>query len=138
MRFMLIRKADGDTEAGAKASEELITAMGGYIEEMVNAGVMVMGEGLHPSSTGARVKFSAGTPRVIDGPFTEAKELVAGVTIIDVASREEAIEWVKRWPAIDGNGEVEVEIRRIHELDDLGSGEGIEHIARLREQMASR
>lgn len=135
MRFMIIRKADRDTEAGMLPSEELITEMGKYVEEMVKAGVMLSGEGLKPSSQGARVKFSGGKPVVIDGPFTETKELVAGVSVIDVASKEEAIEWVKRWPQIDGNGEVEIEIRPFYELSDFGSSEGVEYHAQLQEQM---
>jgi hypothetical protein len=138
MKFMIIRKADEDTEAGMMPSEELITAMGRYIEEMVNAGVMVFGEGLQPSSKGARVKFSGGKPTVIDGPFTETKELIAGVSIIDVASKEEAIEWVRRWPQIDGNGNVEIEIRPLYQLSDFGEGEGLDHHAELRERIANR
>jgi hypothetical protein len=138
MRFMIIRKADASTEAGAKASEELIAAMGRYIEEMVNAGVMLGGDGLQPSARGARVTFANGTPTVTDGPFTEAKELIAGYTLIDVASRDEAIAWMKRWPALDGDGNVRLELRQLYELSDLGEGEGIEHHARLRERMAER
>lgn len=138
MRFMIIRKADPDTEAGMMASEELIEAMARYNEEMVNAGVLRGGDGLHPSSRGARVKFSDGKPAVTDGPFTETKELIAGFTLIDVASLDEAIEWARRWPTIDGNGNVELEIRRIYELEELGEGEGIQHHARLREQLAGR
>jgi hypothetical protein len=138
MRFMIIRKADKDTEAGMMPSEELITAMGEYVEELVNAGAMLMGEGLKPSSEGARIKFSGGKPTVTDGPFTETKELIAGVTIIEVKSREEAIEWVKRWPTIDGNGEVELELRQMYELSDFGDSEALEHHARLQEQMAQR
>jgi hypothetical protein len=135
MRFMIIRKADDETEAGVLPSEELIVAMARYIEEMVKAGVMIMGEGLKPSSQGARVKFSGGRPTVMDGPFTETKELVAGVSVIDVASREEAIEWVRRWPTIDGHGNVEIEIRPLYQMEELGEGEGIDHHVRLREQM---
>ena len=136
MRFMIIRKADQDTEAGTMASEELIAAMAKYNEEMVTAGVMKMGEGLQPSARGARVKFSRGRPTVIDGPFTESKELIAGFSLIEVGSREEAIEWVKRWPQLDGNGEVEIEIRQVYELSDLGSDEAMEPHARLRERMS--
>ena len=128
MRFMIIRKADKDTEAGVLPSEELIAAMGKYNEELVNAGAMLVGEGLQASSKGARVKFSAGRPRVIDGPFTEAKELIAGYSIIQVNSKEEAIEWVKRWPPIDGDGEVEIEIRQLFELEDFGPSEAIERM----------
>jgi hypothetical protein len=136
MRFMIIRKADRDTEAGLMPSKELIAAMAEYHEEMVNAGVLKAGEGLQPSARGARVKFSRGRPRVIDGPFTESKELIAGFSLIEVASREEAIEWVKRWPPIDGNGEVEIEIRQVYELSDLGSEEAMAPHARLRERMS--
>ena len=120
MRFMVIRKADAATEAGALPSRELIDAMMKYNQEMVDAGVMLAGDGLRPSSDGAKVKFSRGKPRVIDGPFTEAKELVAGYSIIQVQSREEAIEWLKRWPAEDANGEVELELRQLYEAEDFG------------------
>jgi PhnB protein len=138
MRFMIIRKADPETEAGAMASEELIEAMAKYNEEMINAGVLLGGDGLQPSSKGARIKFSNGRPTVTDGPFTEAKEMIAGYTLIQAASREEALEWVKRWPTLDGHGNVELELRQLYELEDLGAGEGIEHHARLREQLAAR
>ena len=120
MRFMIIRKADRDTEAGALPSAELVAAMMKYNEEMITAGVMLAGDGLQASSKGARVKFSRGKPTVIDGPFTETKELVAGFSIIDVESRDEAVEWVKRWPQIDGDGEVEIEIRQLYEVEDFG------------------
>ncbi|MFL6264289.1 MAG: YciI family protein [Thermoanaerobaculia bacterium] len=130
MRFMIFRKADKDTEAYVMPSEQLLTEMGKYMEEMVNAGVMLEGEGLHPSSKGARVKFSGGKPTVIDGPFAETKELVAGYSVIQVNSREEAIEWCKRWPPIDGNGELELEIRQIFEAEDFGA----EFTPELREQ----
>lgn len=136
MRFMIIRKADSETEAGMMPSEELIAAMARYNEEMVNAGVMKAGEGLQPSAKGARVRFSKGNPKVIDGPFTESKELIAGFSLIDVASKEEAIEWVKRWPPIDGHGDVEIEIRQVYELSDLGSAEAMKPHARLRERMS--
>jgi len=138
MKFMIIRKADEETEAGVLPSEELIAAMARYIEEMVKAGVMVMGEGLKPSSRGARVSFRGGRPTVTDGPFTETKELVAGVSIIDVASREEAIEWVRRWPAEDGHGNAVIEIRPLYQMEELGEGEGIGHHLRLRERMRGR
>ena len=120
MRFMIIRKADKETEAGVLPSTELLAAMMKYNEELVKAGVMLQGEGLQASSKGARVKFSKGKPTVIDGPFTEAKELIAGFTMIQVKSKEEATEWVKRWPALDGHGEVEIEIRQVFEADDFG------------------
>lgn len=107
MRFMILRKADAQTEAGEMPSEQLIADMTAYNAELVKAGVMLAGEGLHPSSRGARVKFSKGKPTVIDGPFAEARELVAGFTMIEVGSYEEALEWVRRWPVTDGNGEVD-------------------------------
>jgi hypothetical protein len=117
---MIIRKADPQTEAWAKPSQALVTAMMAYNEEMIRAGVMLSGDGLKPSSRGARIKFSKGKPKVTDGPFAEAKELVAGYTIIQVASREEALSWVKRWPVEDGDGEVELELRELYEADDFG------------------
>lgn len=120
MRFMIIRKADQDTEASKMPSHELLAAMGQYMQEMVDAGILLGGEGLQPSSKGARIKFSGGKPTIIDGPFPEAKELIAGYSLIQVGSREEALEWVKRWPAIDGNGEVELELRQIFEAEDFG------------------
>jgi len=120
MRFMIIRKADAQTEAWAKPSTALLDAMMAYNEEMIRAGVMLGGDGLKPSSRGARIKFSKGKPKVTDGPFAEAKELVAGYTIIQVASREEALGWAKRWPVEDGDGEVELELRELYEADDFG------------------
>lgn len=120
MRFMVIRKADQETEAGVMPSEALVTAMLKYNDEMLAAGVMLAGAGLKPTSQGARVKFSRGTPTVTDGPFTEAKELIAGYSIIDVKSREEALEWLKRWPVEDAHGNVELELRPLYEAEDFG------------------
>lgn len=120
MRFMIIRKADDETEAGVLPSQELLAQMGAYMEEMHRAGILLGGEGLHASSKGARVKFSGGKATVIDGPFAETKELVAGYCMIQVGSREEAIEWVKRWPALDGHGDAEIEIRQVFENEDFG------------------
>jgi len=117
---MILRKADKDTESGRMPSSELIAEMMKYNEELIKAGVMRAGEGLHPTSKGARVKFTKGKPTVIDGPFSETKELIAGFTMIEAKSRQEAIEWVKRWPALDAGGEVELEIRQIIEADDFG------------------
>ncbi|MBK9711768.1 MAG: YciI family protein [Kouleothrix sp.] len=119
MRFMILIKADRDSEAGVMPSEELLAAMGRYNEELVKAGVMLAGEGLHPSSKGARVRFSGEKRTVIDGPFAEAKELIAGFWIFQVASKEEAIEWVKRCPNPLG-GESEIEIRQVFEAEDFG------------------
>ncbi|MDN0085452.1 YciI family protein [Crenobacter sp. SG2305] len=130
MRFMLIRKADKDTEAGVMPSEQLLAAMGQFMEEMTQAGVLLGGEGLQPTSKGARVKFSGGKPAVLDGPFTETKELIAGYCLIQVRSREEALEWAKRWPPLDANGELELEIRQLFEADDFGE----EFTPELREQ----
>lgn len=121
MRFMIIRKADAGTEAGMLPNTELLAAMGEFHEEMVKVGILIAGEGLHPSSKGMRVKFSGGKPNVIDGPFAETKELIAGFSMIEVKSREEAIEWAKRWPAIDADGEVELEIRQVFEASDFGA-----------------
>jgi hypothetical protein len=120
MRFMIIRKADKNTEGGVLPSTELIAAMMKYNEELVQAGVMLAGEGLQPSAKGARIKFSAGKPTVLDGPFAETKELMAGFTMIQVKSKQEAIEWVKRWPALDGDGAVELELRQVYEMEDFG------------------
>lgn len=120
VKFMLIRKADDDTETGAMPSAELIAAMTEYNEALMAAGVLRAGEGLQPSNAGARVSFTAGQPVVTDGPFSETKELIAGFTVIEVASREEAIEWARRWPAIDGGGNVQLEIRQVAGDDDFG------------------
>jgi hypothetical protein len=119
MRFMVIVKASPQSEAGVLPSTELLSAMGKFNEELVRAGVLLAGDGLQPSSKGARVKFSNGTVTVIDGPFAEAKELVAGYWIFQVRSKEEAIEWVKRCPP-PTEGEAEIEIRQLFEADDFG------------------
>src|SRR5947207_14091569 len=116
MRFMVIVKANKDSEAGVLPDEKILNAMGKYNEELVKAGVMLAGEGLQPSSKGARVRFSKGKKTVIDGPFAETKELVAGFWLWQVKSREEAIEWLKRAPFED----TEVEIRQRLEADDFG------------------
>jgi hypothetical protein len=121
MRFMIIRKADRDTEAGVMPSEQLLADMMKYNEELVNAGVMLAGEGLQPSAKGARVKFSNGKPTIVDGPFTETKELIAGFTMIQVGSRQEALDWIRRWPARDGGGNVELELRQVFEAGDFGA-----------------
>jgi hypothetical protein len=141
MRFMIIRKADKGTEAYVMPTERLLAEMGKYMEEMANTGVLLAGEGLHPSSKGTRVKFSGGKPSVIDGPFAETKELIAGYSMIQVKSREEAIEWAKRWPALDGDGDVELEIRQVFEAEDFGAEftpELREQEERLRAQVAER
>lgn len=119
MKFMVIVKANQDSEAGVMPSTELLTAMGQYNEDLVNAGVMLAGEGLLPSSKGARVKFSGAQRMVIDGPFIETKELVAGYWLWQCASLAEAIEWAKRCPNPTGE-ESELEIRQVGEMDDFG------------------
>lgn len=120
MRFMIIRKADAETEAEVMPSTELIEAMTAYNEKLVAAGVMVGGDGLRSSRHGARISFSDGKPTIVDGPFAEAKELIAGYTVIDVASYEEAVEWVKQWPLLDGNGNAQLELRRFVSAEDFG------------------
>jgi hypothetical protein len=115
--------------------------MGDYMEEMSKAGVLLGGEGLHPSSKAKKIKFSAGKPTVIDGPFTEAKELIAGYAMIKVKSEQEAIDWVKRWPKMDAGGNVEIELRRIFEADEFGdefTPELREREERMRAESAAR
>jgi hypothetical protein len=129
MRFMILIKANEDTEAGVLPSEELLTEMGKFNEELVNAGVMLDGEGLHPSSKGARVRFSGGQTTVVDGPFAEAKELIAGYWLWQVRSKDEAIEWAKRIPNPEGR-DGDVEIRQVFEASDFGP----EFTPELREQ----
>ena len=135
MRFMVLVKADKNTEAGVLPDEKLLTEMGKFNEELVKAGVMLAGEGLHPSSKGARVRFSGAQRTVIDGPFAETKELVAGYWLWKVKSKEEAIEWVKRCP--NPTGASEIEIRQVFEAEDFGPAftpELREQEARLRAQ----
>jgi hypothetical protein len=124
MRFMMIVKATKDSEAGKMPGEDLLMAMGKYNEELVKAGVMIDGAGLQPSSKGFRVKFTGGKPTVIDGPFAETKELVAGYWIIQVKSREEAVEWARRIPAPFGKDqEGVVEVRQFFEMEDFAPSE---------------
>ncbi|KII37356.1 YciI family protein [Pseudomonas fluorescens] len=130
MRFMIIIKASQDSEAGIMPSTELLTAMGNYNEELAKAGILLAGEGLHPSSKGARVRFSGDKRTVIDGPFAETKELIAGYWLWQVKSREEAVEWVKRCPNPMPGTEAEIEIRQVFELEDFGA----ELTPELREQ----
>ena len=140
MRFMILVKADPASEAGVLPDEKILTEMGRYNEELAKAGVLLAGEGLHPSSKGARVKFSGAKRTVIDGPFAEAKELIAGYWIFQVKSKDEAIEWVKRCPNPFA-GESEIEIRQVFEAEDFGAEltpELREKEARLREQVASK
>ncbi len=137
MRFMVLVKANNDTEAGVLPSTEMLEEMGRFNEEMVKAGVMLAGEGLHSSSKGVRLKFTGRKPSVTDGPFTEAKELVCGFWIIQTKSREEAVEWISRAPFSDG----EVEIRQIFEAEDFGDNltpELRDREERLRAQSSAR
>jgi hypothetical protein len=140
MRFMVIVKATKDSEAGVLPSQELITAMGKYNEELVKAGIMLAGDGLHPSSKGARVRFSGPKRTVIDGPFTETKELIAGYWLWQVKSLEEAIEWVKRCPNPHCE-DSDIEIRQVFEAEDFGPAlapELKQQEQRLRQQAASK
>lgn len=130
MRFMILVKATKNSEAGVVPSEQLLTEMGTYNEELVKAGVLLAGEGLHPSSKGARVKFSGSRRTVLDGPFAETKELIAGYWLWQCKSKEEAIEWVKRCPNPMPNEESEIEIRQVFEAEDFGA----EFTPELREQ----
>jgi hypothetical protein len=138
MRFMILRKADAETEASVMPSEQLLTDMGEFMEEMGKAGVLLGGEGLHPSVRGARVDFSRRGSTVTDGPFAEAKELIAGYCLIQVDSLEQAVDWARRWPPLDANGELELEIRQVAEAEDFGEAftpELREQEARLRAQL---
>jgi len=141
MRFMVMVKATKDSEAGVLPNEKLLTAMGKYNEELVKAGVMLAGEGLQPSSKGARVRFSGEKRTVIDGPFSETKELVAGFWLIQVKSKEEAIEWIKRCPNPHPGAETEIEIRQVFEAEDFGpalSPEIREQEERLRKKLSEK
>jgi hypothetical protein len=130
MRFMVMVKATKNSEAGVLPREELLAEMGKFNEELAKAGVMLAGEGLHPSSKGARVKISGDKRTVVDGPFAETKELVAGFWLLEVKSKEEAIEWVKRCPDPMPGEESEIEIRQVFEAEDFGD----EFTPELREQ----
>jgi hypothetical protein len=137
---MVMIKANADSEAGVMPSEQLLAEMGKYNEELVEAGIMLAGEGLHPSSQGKRVRFSGGKTSVMDGPFTETKDLIAGFWLWQVKSMDEAVEWVKRMPNPD-QAEAEVEIRPVFEAEDFGdefTPELREQEERLREQLESR
>ena len=140
MRFMLLVKATEESEAGVMPSEEMLTEMGRYNEELSKAGVLLAGEGLHPSSKGARVRFSGDERTVAEGPFPDPRQLVAGFWLIDVGSLEEAIEWVKHCPN-PHVGEAEIEIRQVFEADDFGDAltpELREQEERVRAQAADR
>ena len=132
MRYMIIVKGSKDSEAGVMPEEKLIAAMATYHEELVKAGVLLDASGLQSSSKGWRIKYSGGKRTVVDGPFTEAKELIAGYTLIQVKSKEEAMEWARRFPnpAADGK-EGEIEVRQLFELDDLPPSEAVERFRKL-------
>ena len=135
MRFMILVKANKESEAGVLPDEKILAAMGKYNEELVKAGVMLAGDGLQPSSKGARVRFEGKKRMVIDGPFSETKELVAGYWIWQCRSKEEAIEWLKRAPFDSGE---EVEIRQVYELSDFGESEAVEQRRKLRDKIARK
>ena len=141
MRVMAIVKASGDSEAGVMPSEQMLTEMGKFNEELVKAGVMLAGEGLHPSSKGKRVRFAGSKRTVIDGPFTETKELIAGFWILQVKSMDEAVEWMKRCPNPMPGTESEIEIRPVFETEDFAeqdpSGRIREQERRLRAESAA-
>jgi len=132
MRFMIIVKATKDTEAGVMPEEKLIAAMATYHEELAKAGVLLDASGLQPSAKGWRIKYSGDKRSVVDGPFTEAKELIAGYTLVQVKSKEEAMEWTRRFPnpAVDGK-EGEIEVRQLFELEDFAPGEAIERFREM-------
>ncbi|MGH9383533.1 MAG: YciI family protein [Vicinamibacterales bacterium] len=134
MRFMMIVKASKDSEAGVLPSERELADMGNFNEQMMNASVMLAGEGLQASSKGARVHFKNGKPTVTDGPFAETKELMAGYWLIRANSKQEAIDWAKRVPFVDG----EIEIRQVFELEDFGSNEAIDQHRRHQEELARK
>ncbi len=132
MRFMIIVKATKETEAGVMPREELIAVMAKYHEDLVKAGVLLDASGLQPSSRGWRIKYKGPTRIVTDGPFTEAKELIAGYTLIQVKSREEAMEWARRFPNPVGDGaEAEIEVRQLFELDDFGPSKSAERFRKM-------
>src|SRR6202163_3645863 len=139
MKFMMIVKASKDSEAGVMPSEELLSAMVKYNEELMKAGVLLDLTGLHPSSKGARIKFSGGKRTVIDGPFAETKDLIGGYWIIQVKSREEAIEWAKRAPTPHGeHADGEIEIREIFEMDDFGPSKAVDRARELGQELAKQ
>jgi hypothetical protein len=134
MRFMMIVKASKESEAGVMPDERVLAEMGKYNEELMKAGVLLDGSGLHPSSRGARVTYTGAKRTVVDGPFAEAKELIAGYWLIQVKSKAEAIEWAKRVPFQEG----EVELRQLFELDDFAPGEAIDRARELADELARK
>ena len=141
MRFMAIVKATKDSEAGVMPKPELVSAMMKFNDEMIKAGVMLAGEGLHPSSKGARIRFSGSKRTVIDGPFAETKELIAGFWLLQVKSKEEAIEWAKRVPfepEFTPGGEAEVEIRQFFEMEDFNPSEAVDRAKHLGKELQAQ
>jgi hypothetical protein len=130
MRFMFIVKANKDSEAGVMPEEDMLAAMAAYHEELAKAGVLLDANGLHPSARGFRIKYEGGKRRIVDGPFAETKELIAGYTIIQVKSRADAVEWARRFPN-PHNGDSEIEIRQLFELEDFTQGEAIERFRQM-------
>jgi hypothetical protein len=127
MRFMILVKGNKDSEAGIRPEEKLFSEMADYHEQLARAGVLLDASGLQPTSKGFRVKYSGGRRTVVDGPFTESKELIAGYTLIQVKSKEEALEWAKRFPAPFGeHADAEIEVRQLYELEDFGPSDAIE------------
>jgi hypothetical protein len=132
MRFMIMVRANRESEAGAPPDEELFEAMADYHEELVKAGVLLDASGLQPSSKGWRIEYSGGKPTVVDGPFAEAKELIAGYTLIQVKSQEEALEWTKRFPAPFGkDADCAIEVRQLYELEDFAPSEAVERFREM-------
>lgn len=132
MRFMIMVRANAQSESGAPPEEKLIAAMTVYHEELAKAGVLLDANGLRPSSEGWRVRYSGGKGTIVDGPYAETKELIAGYTLIQVRSREEALEWTRRFPAPFGDAiDCEIEVRRLYELDELGPSESVERYRQI-------
>jgi len=134
MRFMLIVKASKESEAGVLPTEKELADMGKFNEQMVKNGMMLAGEGLQASSKGARITFKGGKPTVVDGPFAETKELVAGFWLIQAKSREVAVEWARRAPFVDG----QIEVRQVFELEDFGQNEGVEIHKQIRDELSKK
>ena len=131
MRFIILVKGNAASEAGAPVDESLFAAMAAYHEELARAGVLLDASGLQPTSKGWRIRYSGGKGTVVDGPFTESKEIVAGYTLIQVRSREEALEWSRRFPAPFGAMDCEIEVRRLYELDDFGASDAVDRFRDL-------
>jgi hypothetical protein len=134
MRFMLIVKASKESEAGVLPSGKELAEMGKFNEQMVKNGMMLAGEGLQASSKGSRITFKGGKPTIVDGPFAETKELVAGFWLIQAKSKEEAVEWARRAPFVDG----QIEVRQVFELEDFGQNEGVEIHKQIREELSKK